>query len=89
MKTTIFLRDFSDYGNAGATAVPDNLMMIDIAPLSFAFETTTTAERMCALMSHEFVHVATPCRAATCTNSRPSGVLRMIPSSMGPSVWVP
>jgi len=57
--TTVFLRDFSDYGNAGASAVPKNILIFDIAPLSFAFETTTTSERICAIMSHELVHVAT------------------------------
>jgi len=57
--TTIFLRDFSDYGNAGASAVPNNILIFDVSPLSFAFETTTTSERVCAVMSHELVHVAT------------------------------
>ena len=58
-KTTVFLRDYSDYGNAGASSVPGNTLMIDISPLSFTFESTTASERICALMAHEMVHVLT------------------------------
>ena len=32
-KTTILLKDFSDYGNAGASAVPWNTVIVDIAPI--------------------------------------------------------
>ena len=56
-KSTIFLRDFSDYGNASAGGVPRNLLMFDIAPMNFTFETFSTSERMCGLMNHELVHV--------------------------------
>jgi len=58
-KATVFLRDFSDYGNAAAGAVPRNTLLIDIAPISFTFETFTTSERICTLMNHEMVHVVT------------------------------
>ena len=64
-KTTLFLKDFSDYGNAAAGAVPRNTLLIDIAPLSFTFETFTTGERMCALMNHEMVHIITTDQATT------------------------
>jgi len=53
----IFMRDSSDYANAGATGVPRNMMLIDIAPLRFTFETLATSERMCNLMNHELVHI--------------------------------
>ena len=56
-KATIFLRDFSDYGNASASGVPRNLLLFDIAPMNFTFETFSTSERMCNLMNHELVHV--------------------------------
>lgn len=56
-RSTIFLRDFSDYGNASASGVPRNILMFDIAPMSFTFETFSTSERMCNLMNHELVHV--------------------------------
>ena len=38
-RVNILLVDFQDGGNAGATAVPYNGVTIQIAPLSFAFET--------------------------------------------------
>ena len=57
-RATIFLRDFTDYGNAAAGAVPRNTLFIDIAPVIFTFETYTTGERICTIMNHEMVHVA-------------------------------
>ena len=56
---TVFLADFSDKGNAGAFAIPRNAVTIQLAPLSFAYETFVTNERMIAYMNHELVHVAT------------------------------
>ena len=58
-KTTILLKDFSDYGNAGARASPNNAILVDIAPLSQTFETFSAGERFFTLMNHEPVHVAT------------------------------
>jgi len=58
-RTTVFLKDFSDYGNASAAAAPVNSIIFDIAPLSHAFETYPASERMYSLMNHELVHVAT------------------------------
>jgi hypothetical protein len=57
-KVTVLLNDFSDFGNAGARAVPRDFVTVDIAPLSFAYETVTANERMNMLMNHELVHVA-------------------------------
>ena len=56
-QATVFLKDFSDYGNAAALAVPRNTVLFDLAPMSFAFEKFPTSERMCTLMNHEMVHV--------------------------------
>ena len=56
---TVLLKDFSDYGNASATASPRNALTFDIAPLSHAFETYPASERMYSLMNHELTHVAT------------------------------
>ena len=58
-KTTVLLKDFSDYGNAAARSSPNNALMIDVAPLSRSFETFTASERIYSLMNHELVHVAT------------------------------
>ena len=67
-KVTVLLTDFADSGNAGATAVPRNSLGIQIAPLSFAFETIPANERMNTIMNHELVHVVTMDQAA---GSRP------------------
>ena len=58
-ETTIALKDFSDYGNAGALASPRNMVLIDIAPASRIMETVPGSERIYMLMNHEMVHVAT------------------------------
>ena len=56
---TVMLKDFSDYGNAGATPLPFNTLRIEVSPASNAFETNPSSERMYSLMNHELVHVAT------------------------------
>ena len=58
------LLDFADVGNAAAGAVPRNMISVDIAPLSFAFETIVANERMNWLMNHELVHVVATDQAA-------------------------
>jgi len=57
-KVNVLLKDFGDYGNAGARSNPNNALIVDIAPLSYAFETFVASERMYALMNHELIHVA-------------------------------
>ena len=56
-KITIFLQDFSDYQNAGASSIPNNFVRIDLSPASYIFETAPANERMNWTMSHELVHV--------------------------------
>ena len=56
---TVLLVDFEDYGNAGVSVVPRSTMMVQVSPLSFAFETIAANERMNTIMNHELVHVAT------------------------------
>ena len=58
-KTTVLLTDFSDYGNAGASSVPGNSIVIDVAPIPLTFETAAPAERIYTIMNHELVHIAT------------------------------
>jgi hypothetical protein len=58
-KTTVLLKDFSDYGNAAARSSPNNAMLFDIAPLSQTYETFSAGERFYTLTNHELVHVAT------------------------------
>ena len=61
---TLLLDDFADSGNAAATAVPRNFVKVDMAPLSFAFETVVANERVNWLMNHELVHVTAVDQAA-------------------------
>jgi hypothetical protein len=63
-KVTVLLTDFSDSGNASATSVPRNQLGIQVAPLSFAFETMPANERMNTIMNHELVHVVAMDQAA-------------------------
>ena len=56
-KVTVLLTDFTDSGNAGAIPLPRNIVMVDIAPKFFTFETTEAAERMYSWMNHELVHL--------------------------------
>jgi hypothetical protein len=56
--TTIMLKDLEDFGNASAMVAPRDLIIYDIAPLSHAFETFPTSERLYSLMNHEMVHIA-------------------------------
>lgn len=58
-RTTVLLKDFSDYGNAAARSSPNNAILLDVAPLSQSFETFTPGERFFTLTNHELAHVAT------------------------------
>ncbi len=58
-RTTLLLKDFSDYGNAGARASPNNAVLLDVAPLSISMETFTPGERFFTIINHELAHVAT------------------------------
>jgi hypothetical protein len=62
---TVVLLDFQDSGNAAASVVPYNSVMVQIAPLSFAFETIAGNDRLNIIMNHELVHVATMDQAST------------------------
>ena len=55
----VFLKDFADYGNAGASPMPRNLVRVEVEPIANAFETNPGSERMASTMNHELVHVAT------------------------------
>ena len=57
-RTTILLKDFSDYGNAAALGSPSNMILLDVAPLSLSMETFSPGERFFTLDNHELAHVA-------------------------------
>ena len=61
---TVFMQDFWDYGNAGATAIPKNYIRIGIAPLSYTYETSPANERINHTMNHELVHVVASDKAS-------------------------
>ena len=63
-KITVLLTDFSDSGNASATAVPRDFLALEIAPISTAYEAVSPNERFNWLMNHELVHIATVDQAA-------------------------
>ncbi|WP_157615271.1 hypothetical protein [Rhizobacter sp. Root404] len=71
---TVMLKDFSDYGNAGATPMPFNTLRVEVSPASNAFETNPSSERMYSLMNHELVHLATT-DIATAADRRWRGLL--------------
>ena len=55
--TTFLLRDFADYGNAVANPAPRSTVLLDIEPVSHAFETFPANESLYTLMNHELVHI--------------------------------
>ncbi|MCK4694771.1 MAG: hypothetical protein KAT74_03370, partial [Candidatus Cloacimonetes bacterium] len=55
--TSIFVEDFSDWSNGGATAVPRNFVYISMSPYMYVFEVAPASERMSLLMHHELTHV--------------------------------
>lgn len=58
-RTTVLLKDFSDYGNAAARSSPNDAVLLDVAPLSQDLETFSPGERFFTLLNHELTHVAT------------------------------
>lgn len=55
--TDVFVEDFSDWANGGATAVPHNFVYISMSPYMYVFEVAPASERMSLLMHHELTHV--------------------------------
>ena len=58
-KVTVIMHDLNDYGNAGASTIPRDFVMLAIAPSNFVYETAPANERINTTMNHEFVHIAT------------------------------
>jgi len=63
-KVNVLLHDFGDYANAAAGAVPQNTIIVTIAPFNYVFETMPANERINAIMHHELVHVLSSDKAA-------------------------
>jgi len=56
-KVTLLLHDLGDTGNASASAVPNNHIMITIAPFPYVFEVVLGNERMNWMANHELIHI--------------------------------
>ena len=56
---SLFIQDLRDYGNAGASTVPRNLISMSIAPLNYVFETSPANERINSTINHELTHIVT------------------------------
>jgi len=63
-RVTVLLHDFSDFGNAGAGAIPRNHIIVSIAPYRYVFDTSPANERMNSSMNHELVHIIAIDKAA-------------------------
>ena len=73
---TVLLLDFQDSGNASATRRAAQRVMVQAAPLSFAFETIAGNDRLNIIMNHELVHVATMDQAARAGSVLPRALRR-------------
>lgn len=58
-KIFVLFEDFGDFGNGGATSLPNNLITTCISPLNYSFESSVAGERVFSIMNHEMVHIAT------------------------------
>ncbi|RKZ05512.1 hypothetical protein DRQ32_12355, partial [bacterium] len=67
-KVTVILTDFSDYGNASATALPRNTITAEVSPASLSFETFSSIERLQTFMNHEMVHIVNSDQASARDN---------------------
>ncbi len=54
---TLIMSDFGDFAQGGASAVPNNVILMGIAPFHYAYETNPANERINVLMNHELVHI--------------------------------
>jgi hypothetical protein len=55
---SLFLKDFSDGGNASTYGAPRNIIDIDIAPSYYPYETFSSADRFQLFGVHELTHLA-------------------------------
>ena len=63
-KVNVYLDDVSDFGNAGVSVNPRNMMVVHIAPATYVYETGPSNERISFTMNHEVVHVVALDQAA-------------------------
>jgi hypothetical protein len=56
-KIFVMFQDFGDFGNGGATSIPNNFATACISPMNYSFESSTAGERVFSIMNHEMVHI--------------------------------
>nr|NIW47080.1 hypothetical protein [Gammaproteobacteria bacterium]NIX58718.1 hypothetical protein [candidate division Zixibacteria bacterium] len=83
-KIIINTYDFSDYGRAGTTTVPQNFIRLQIEPLELGYEYLPFTERFQWLISHELVHVVVNDQATNIET-----VLRFFFSKVNPEATQP
>jgi Periplasmic component of the Tol biopolymer transport system len=52
----MMLSDWADDGNGGASAIPKNLISVEMAPLNFSYFISPSTERYNHLFRHEYTH---------------------------------
>ncbi len=76
--------DFSDFGYAGTTTVPENYIRLEIEPLELAYENIPIKNRINWLISHELVHVIVNDQATNIENTARSLFSKVIPEKQQP-----
>lgn len=56
-QTFMFLTDWNDDGNGGVNVIPNNLILVGLAPLANAYDCAPSTERYRHLFSHELTHI--------------------------------
>jgi len=55
----VLMHDLWHYGNAGATPIPENHIVIGIEPYAHDYESAPAPERMTSSLNHEMAHIVT------------------------------
>ncbi len=55
----VLMHDLWHYGNAGATPIPENHIIIGIEPYAHDYESAPAPERMTSSLNHEMAHIVT------------------------------
>ena len=62
-KIDVLMHDLWQYGNAGASPLPENHITLGIAPDNHEYESLPTQERITSALNHEMVHLVTTDKA--------------------------
>ncbi len=76
--------DFSDYGTAGASTVPQNFIRLEIEPFELGYEIMPFHDRIQWLMNHELVHILVNDQASKTESFSRSMFSRVAPEQSQP-----